>query len=295
MSSARRERATARSRSLPALPTAIHASVAAADPRSIAIGNSFLGVTPRSAESTSNARRSSSPAPNPSGHTGHGDTVAWAAASTRTIELRQHRRRTVGEGLHDVRWLDTIGPVEIRDRSVDLQRAVEPPPRQRVQLYGRREQVPRGRRQSNLPPGGRTGQMRVAREPECGVPAPLARSCLLDAAADRLRALADVLAQQLLSSQTRDDQSEVDAVKQRPSQLGGVGVEPVAATEALPNGIALETARTWVRGGDEREPRGKLDGPNHPGHHHAPVLHRLPQTLDRVSTKLRELVQEQDP
>jgi hypothetical protein len=130
--------------------------------------------------------------------------------------------------------------------------------------------------------------------PSAGVPTPLARPRLLDPASDRLRALAGLLAHQLVSRQARNDQPEVDAIQQRPRELRGVGLEPVTPADALPNGVALEAARTRVRRSDEREPGRELDGPHHPGHHDAPVLHRLAQPLDRVAAELGELVQEQD-
>ena len=85
----RRARANARSWSLPARPSRIQARVDAADPRSTASAISERGEMPRSADRTSDARRSSSSPPNPSGQTGHGDRAIRRAPSAGTLELRR--------------------------------------------------------------------------------------------------------------------------------------------------------------------------------------------------------------
>ncbi len=59
-------------------------------------------------------------------------------------------------------------------------------------------------------------------------------------------------------------------------------------------GIALVAARTGVCCGDQREPRGELHRPDHPGHDNAPVLNRLAERLDRVPPELGELVEKED-
>src|SRR4029453_18280074 len=143
IASGSRPRANAWSFSLPAWPSRIHARVAAAEPRSRAIGIRLRGEIPRRAESTRSAGGSWCPEPYPAGHTAQGPR---ARASDRTFELRHRRGRAIRERLDDMVRFDEVRSREVRNRPRDLERAIEPATRDRVEVDRRREELARVRR-----------------------------------------------------------------------------------------------------------------------------------------------------
>ena len=66
-----------------------------------------------------------------------------------------------------------------------------------------------------------------------------------------------------------------------------------SAPTLLPR-IAVEPARTRVRGSDEREPSGELDRTDRPRDDHPSTLERLAKPFDRIAAELREFIEEQD-
>ena len=129
---------------------------------------------------------------------GTGEAERYASASTTWCRLDEVRSR------------------EVRDRPRDLERAIEPATRERVEVDRRGEELARVRRVSaprvarRDRGAGRCSGTRVARSADAA-----ARSGRLDPFADRGRRLARLLAEQLSLGETRDHQPDVDAVEQR--------------------------------------------------------------------------------
>jgi len=105
---------------------------------------------------------------------------------------------TVGEGLGDVLRLHDVGGVEIGDRARNLDRAVEPTPRE-AQLVDRSTERGLGLCGEPDPASGdRTGQMGVACHGEICPPRPLTVAGGLDPASDRSRGLSWVAPHELV-------------------------------------------------------------------------------------------------
>lgn len=116
----------------------------------------------------------------------------------------------------------------------------------------------------------------------------------VDPALDLRRALSRGDLAHLGKIQRRYLETHIDAVEERPgdlpgvaSPLGLVAVTPVAA-------VAVEPARTWVHGGDERKTGG--EGQRHigPGDGHLAVLEGLSQDLENMFSELGQFVEKKD-
>ena len=68
----------------------------------------------------------------------------------------------------------------------------------------------------------------------------------------------------------------------------------LGSAPTLPPRIAVEPARTRVRGRDEREPSGELDRTDPRVTTTRSILERLAQPFDRIAAELREFIEEQD-
>ena len=99
---------------------------------------------------------------------------------------------------------------------------------------------------------------------------------------------------QILELHGRDVDVHVDAVQQRPGDLGPVRRHALEGAGAPPRGVAEPAAFAGVHGAHQHEPAGIGDRPGGAGDGDAPVLDGLAQGLDHVPVKFRQLIQKED-
>jgi hypothetical protein len=111
------------------------------------------------------------------------------------------------------------------------------------------------------------------------------------AIADHRRGLPRRGAEQFVLGETRDRESQVDAVEKRSGELLPIAVLLIRATPTRPLRVAREPARARVGRRDERETSRERHRSTGVCHDDPAILERLAERFDGVAPELRQLVE----
>ena len=121
----------------------------------------------------------------------------------------------------------------------------------------------------------------------------LQRPSRFDASADRRRRFARGAREHLVELHARDVDVQVDAVEERPRELGDVLGDGGVVAAAIARAHAAKAAGARVHRGDQREACGIGEGAGGARDRDGPLLERLAHHFERRARELRQLVEEE--
>ncbi len=189
-----------------------------------------------------------------------------------------------------MRAADLAGALQVGQGTRHLEQAMGCPQRQVEAFAGLLQPQPVGFGQATM--------LLQARQIEEGIgaalPRELALACLADAGGDLGAALASLAAGQQAGAFARHGEVQVDAVEQRPGQLGAVALDLFRGAAAAAAGVAQVATGTGVHRRHQLEARREAHLVAGPGDHDMAGLQRLAQDLEDLAVELGQLVEEQD-